>query len=95
MEYTDRDARERFAANVEGLRRKVGLSLGELASRSRVDSDELSRILSGETEARAGAIDMIAGALGVDPGELFRGISWAPPAEGRPGGYALEDPESG
>lgn len=95
MADTDRDARERFATNVEGLRRQAGLSLDELATRSRVDGDELRRILSGELEAGAGAIDKIAGALGVDPGELFRGISWVPPTEGRSGRFVVEGPEGG
>jgi len=95
MANTDRDARERFAANVEGLRRQAGLSLDALATRSRVDAEELRRILDADQEAGAGAIDMIAGALGVDPGELFRGIVWVPPADGRPGRYAVEGPEGG
>ncbi len=95
MAHTDRDARERFAANVEELRRQAGLSLDELATRSRVDGDELRRILGADLEAGAGAIDTIAGALGVDPGDLFRGIAWVPPAEGRPGRYVVEGPEGG
>lgn len=91
MGDTDRHARERFAANVEGWRRRRGLSVKELAERSQIDDDELASILRGETEAGAGAIYMIAGALGVDPGELFRGVIWVPPAMGGDG-YVVEEP---
>jgi transcriptional regulator with XRE-family HTH domain len=95
MAHTAREARERFAANVEVLRRRAGLSQDELASRSGVDGADLQRILSGEMEVGAGATSMIAGALGVGPGDLFRGITWIPPAEGRPGRYEVEGPDGG
>jgi transcriptional regulator with XRE-family HTH domain len=92
MTPTERDARERFVANVEDLRRRTGLSREEFAQRSQVDSAELMRILRGELEAGAGAIYMIAGALGVEPGQLFQGVTWVPPQMGGPG-YVIEDLE--
>jgi transcriptional regulator with XRE-family HTH domain len=95
MAHNDREARERFAANVELLRRGAGLSEDELAGRSGVDSAELRRILSGELEVGGGAISSIAGALGVEAGTLFRGIAWIPPTEGRPGRYEVDGPGGG
>ncbi len=82
MADTDRDARERFAANIERLRRREGLSVEELARRSEVDAGELGEILRADREAGYGTIAALAGALGVQAGELFEGISWTPPGEG-------------
>jgi transcriptional regulator with XRE-family HTH domain len=74
MADTDRDARERFAANIERLRRRDGLSVEELAARSDLDEAELREILGAEREAAYGTIAALAGALGVEAGELFEGI---------------------
>lgn len=92
MTGSDRDARKRFAANIERLRRREGLSLGQLAERSQIDRVELGQILRGDRDPGAGAIYMIAGALAVDPGDLFEGVSWDPPLTGGPG-YRIDDPE--
>ena len=81
MADTDRDARERFAANIERLRRGDGSSVEELAARADLDARELEEILSADREAAYGTIAAIAGALGVEVGELFEGISWTPPGE--------------
>jgi transcriptional regulator with XRE-family HTH domain len=81
MADTDREAREHFAANIERLRRRDGLSVAALAARSAVDARELREILRGDREAAYGTIAALAGALGVEPGELFEGIRWTPPGE--------------
>jgi transcriptional regulator with XRE-family HTH domain len=91
MTGSDREARKRFAANIELLREGAGFSLATLAERSQVDRAHLAMILSGELEASASAIYMIAGALGVDPGELFTGVTWVPPVSGG-SGYRVEEP---
>jgi transcriptional regulator with XRE-family HTH domain len=93
MADTDREARERFAANIERLRRRDGLSIEGLAARSGMDGDELTEILSAEREAGYGAIAALAGALAVEPAELFEGIRWTPGEEGRPGGLEVEEPD--
>jgi transcriptional regulator with XRE-family HTH domain len=84
-------ARERFIANVESMRQSRGLSLDALAERSEIGHEELARILGGETEASAETVYLLAGALGADPGELFSGIAWVPPADGG-SGYVIDDP---
>jgi len=81
MADTDREARERFAANLERLRRRDGMSVEELAERSDVDARELEEILRADREAAYGTIAALAGALGVAAGELFEGIRWTPPGE--------------
>jgi transcriptional regulator with XRE-family HTH domain len=89
MADTEREARERFAANIERLRRRDGLSVQALAERSRIDGRELEGILRGEGEAGYATIALLAGALGVEPGELFRGIRWIPSGEGDGGRFEV------
>jgi len=81
MADTDREARERFAANLKRLRRRDGMSVEGLAQRSDVDAQELEEILRADREASYGTIAALAGALGVAAGELFEGIRWTPPGE--------------
>jgi transcriptional regulator with XRE-family HTH domain len=89
----EREVRERFAANIEGLRRRRGMSVRELAERSVTDEREVREILRGDKDVLYGTIALLAGALGVNPGELFRGITWIPPSEDDPGKYAIDDLE--
>jgi transcriptional regulator with XRE-family HTH domain len=91
MAETHEEARERFAANVERLRRGKGITAAELAERSLIDPGELKEILRGEREAGYATIALLAGALEVDPGELFRGIAWIPPEEGGEGRFEIEE----
>ena len=85
-------ARERFAANVESLRQSRGLSLDALAQRAEIGDRDFTRILGCEVEAGAETVYLLAGALGVEPGELFIGISWVPPADGGDG-FVISDPD--
>ena len=72
MADTDREARERFAANIERLRRREGLSVEELAGRSEVDAGELGEILRADREADYGTIAALAAAEPFDVrGEAF------------------------
>jgi transcriptional regulator with XRE-family HTH domain len=79
------DARRHFAGIVEGLRRERGYSLDRLAARSMIGRVGLDRILNSEVEADFSDIYLLAGALGVDPGRLFDGLSWTPPGAGGSG----------
>jgi transcriptional regulator with XRE-family HTH domain len=90
MTDKNREAQARFGANVEALRQRRGMSVETLAERSELGQAELTEILSGQVEARAGTAYLLAGALGVDPGDLFRGMSWTPPADGG-NGYVIDD----
>lgn len=92
MTYTNKEAQARFGANVEGLRQRRGMSVEALAERSELARGNLTEILSGEAEASANTVYLLAGALGVDPGDLFQGITWASPADGGTG-YVIESPK--
>jgi transcriptional regulator with XRE-family HTH domain len=87
-----KEAQARFGANVEDLRQRAGLSLDALAERSQLDRADLNGILNGESEASASTAYRLAGALGVDPGDLFSGMGWPPPADSGDG-YAIEEPK--
>jgi transcriptional regulator with XRE-family HTH domain len=82
MAQKPKDARMRFAANVERLRSERGYSLDQLAGRSQLGPDELDAILRGEREADVDSIYRLAGSLDVGPGELYDGVAWVPDGEG-------------
>jgi transcriptional regulator with XRE-family HTH domain len=92
MTDTHREVQARFGANVEGLRQRRGMSVEALAERCQLGRVDLAEILSGEAEAGANIVYLLAGALGVDPGDLFQGITWASPADGGRG-YVIESPK--
>jgi transcriptional regulator with XRE-family HTH domain len=92
MTDTNKEAQARFGANVEGLRQRRGLSLEALAERCQLGRGDLAEILSGEVEAGANTVYLLAGALRVEPGDLFQGMTWASPADGG-SGYVIESPE--
>jgi transcriptional regulator with XRE-family HTH domain len=92
MTNPNKQVQERFGANVETLRQRAGLSLDALAERSELDRQQLAEILSGDAEAGANTVYLLAGSLGVDPGYLFNGMSWAPPADGGDG-YMVDEPK--
>jgi transcriptional regulator with XRE-family HTH domain len=92
MTDTNRDPQARFGANVDDLRQRRGLSVEALAGRSELGQDELTGILSGGVEASANTVYLLAGALGVDPGDLFQGMSWTPPADSG-SDYVIDDPK--
>jgi transcriptional regulator with XRE-family HTH domain len=84
-----RARRERFAKNIDRLRRRAGLSLDELAQRSEIGPSELAAILGGDIEAQFDTIYLLAGALRVDPADLFEGVTWVPGPGG--GHYEVEE----
>jgi transcriptional regulator with XRE-family HTH domain len=90
MSDTNKEAQERFGANVDEARRRRGLSIDALAERSQLSRDDLVKILSGEDEARASTVHRLAGALEVDAGNLFDGMRWVSPADGG-SGYVIDD----
>ena len=93
MAQKNKEARARFAANVERLREQRGLSLDRLGELSELGQDELVAILRGEAEADVDSIYRLAGALEVTPGELYEGVTWIPDGEG--GGEFRIDGEPG
>lgn len=95
MAHMDGEVMKRFGANLERLRHGSGMSVAELVERSQTEEAEVRGILGGTKEPRYGTIALLAGALGVEPGELFRGIAWVPPREGVRGHFVVEQTGGG
>lgn len=85
------DPRRHFAEKVAQLQRERGFSQEALAARAKLDPAELEAILRGEDEVALDAVFLLAGALGVKPGELLVRIAWDPDSEKGRGGYRLDD----
>jgi transcriptional regulator with XRE-family HTH domain len=92
MTHRNKEAQERFGANVEGLRQRSGMSVEALAELCKLGQEEIAEILSGQAEASANTVYLLAGALDVDPADLFQGMTWVPPADGG-SGYVIDDPK--
>lgn len=90
MADTSKDARIRFGANLERLRRQRGYSLDQLAERSQMEREKIEAILRGETEAHVDSIYLLAGSLDVTPGQLYDGLAWIPDGEGG-GEYRIDE----
>jgi transcriptional regulator with XRE-family HTH domain len=90
MPQKSKDARMRFAANVERGRTRLGYSVDQLAERSQMGKAELEAVLRGEKEAHVDSIIRIAGALDVSPGKLYDGVAWIPDGEGG-GEYRIDE----
>jgi transcriptional regulator with XRE-family HTH domain len=86
------DPKWHFAARVVGRQRDRGLSNETLAELAKLDPGELGEILRAEGRVGLDTIFLLAGALGVEPGELLEGIAWVPEGEEGGGGYVLDGP---
>lgn len=80
-----------FAEKIARLQAERGLSNEDLAARAKLGVGDLEAILRGEGRVDLDAIFLLAGALGVAPGELLEGIVWVPDEVGRGGGYRADD----
>lgn len=69
---------ERFGKNLARCRNRVGLSQEETAVRASLHRTAVGQIERAERVCRVDTLIKLAGALGVDPGELLRGLSWEP-----------------
>lgn len=65
------DLRTRFGRLVRAHRVRKGLTQEALAERANISTDMVSKIEGGNSGARFGVITQLAGALEVDPAELF------------------------
>ncbi len=80
---------DQFGANLRYCRRRAGLSQEETAVLASLHRTAVGQLERGERVARADTIAKLAGALQIDPGDLFDGIVWQT-GETRPGGFRLE-----
>lgn len=67
-----------FGANLRRCRKAAGLSQEETAVRASLHRTAVGQLERAERIARADTIAKLAGALEVDPGDLFEGIVWEP-----------------
>jgi transcriptional regulator with XRE-family HTH domain len=81
-----------LAAKLERRRRSRGMTVESVAERSGLDRAQVKRVLEGRENAGISAMLRLAGALEIDPGELFDGIVWVPVEGG--GEYRVEKPEA-
>jgi transcriptional regulator with XRE-family HTH domain len=67
-----------FGENLARLRKRADLSQEELAVRASLHRTEVGKLERGDRLARVDTLVKLAGALGVEPGELVQGIVWKP-----------------
>lgn len=69
---------EKFGENLARARKAAELSQEEASYRAGVHRTEISQLERGLRMPRVDTVAKLAGALRVDPGELFEGIAWEP-----------------
>ena len=69
---------KRFGTNLARLRERSGITQEELAFRASLHRTEIGLLERGGRLPRIDTLAKLAGALGVEPGELFNGITWTP-----------------
>ena len=75
------------------LGRAHGISVAQMAQRSKIDESDLEAILRGERDLKIQTVFRLAAALDVTPATLLRGIEWIPDASG--GGHFKIEESSG
>lgn len=69
---------QQFGANLSRLRERSGITQEDLAFRASLHRTEIGLLERGGRLPRIDTLAKLAGALGVEPGELFLGIAWEP-----------------
>jgi len=69
---------ERFGKNLARCRKRVGISQEEKAVRASLHRTAVGQIERAERVCRIDTLIKLAGALGVEPGELLEGLEWEP-----------------
>jgi transcriptional regulator with XRE-family HTH domain len=83
---------ERFGKNLARCRKRVGISQEETAVRASLHRTAVGQIERAERVCRIDTLIKLAGALGVEPGELLKGLEWEPGGT-RFGEFRLEEAE--
>jgi transcriptional regulator with XRE-family HTH domain len=81
-----------FGRLLTGAMERRGLTTDELAGGSELDGDRVALFLDGEAEPSATELLRLAGALGVTPQSLLKGIHWSPSADDPAGRFWFEEP---
>jgi transcriptional regulator with XRE-family HTH domain len=75
-----------FGENLARYRAESGISQEELGHLSSMHRTQIGDLEKGRKQPRLDTIVKIAGALGIDPCELIKGVRWTPPST-RPGEF--------
>lgn len=69
---------QQFGANLSRLRERSGITQEELAFRASLHRTEIGLLERGGRVPKIDTLAKLAGALEVEPVELFKGIRWTP-----------------
>jgi len=69
---------QRFGANLVACRERANLSQEALGVRASLHRTEIGLLERGERVPRIDTLAKLAGALGIEPGQLLTGIAWRP-----------------
>jgi transcriptional regulator with XRE-family HTH domain len=83
----------RIGVNLRRLKQLREMSTEQLAKASSLDPGQIELLLRGEGDPAADTLFLLAGALGVSPGEVGAGIAWIPDGEGG-GVLRIDEPEN-
>lgn len=72
------DIAARFGDNLKRQRKLADMSQDDVSWRASLHRTEVSQLERGLRVPRIDTVAKLAGALEVDPGELFEGIAWEP-----------------
>lgn len=81
-----------IAPNLRHWRKARGYSQEELADRAELHRTEVGLLENSGREPKFGIILKLAGALEIEPGELFKGAAFVP-AEAKKGFFAYDKPK--
>lgn len=100
MDLEEKESREEFRreigdaliANLKRLRKEKGLSQEDLSLRATLVRTHVHLIEKGQRFPNLDTVHRLAGALGVEPGELLKGLYWRPDESGGDGLVTDEPP---
>ena len=84
-----------YGRNLRRIRKERGLSQETLAFRAEVHRTEVSLLERGKRDPGVNMTLRLAGALGVNPGELLVGAAFVPSDCGREAHFTYDAPSSG
>jgi transcriptional regulator with XRE-family HTH domain len=88
------DLERSYGRNLRRIRKERGYSQEALAFRAEVHRTEVSLLERGKRDPGVNMTLRLAGALGVDPGELLAGAAFVPSEGGHDAHFAYERPAS-
>lgn len=85
---------DQFRRNLRRRRLDAGMSIRQVADRAELSRTTVSLFEAGKRLPRIDTMIKLAGALGVEPGELLGGIAFRAPEGERPAGFYVRGRKS-